>query len=50
MKGTQVRIAEGNNTAQYWTNLGSEESAIVIGPVSLHRSSAGPATGPFSTF
>ena len=32
---TQVRIAEGDNTALYWPNLGSQESAIVIGPVSL---------------
>ena len=32
---TQVRIAEGDNTAQYWANLGSQESAIVIGSVSL---------------
>ena len=31
---TQVRIAEGDNMAQYWPNLGSQESAIVIGPVS----------------
>ena len=30
----QVRIAESDNTAQYWPNLGSQESAIVIGPVS----------------
>ena len=35
---TQVRIAEGDNTAQYWPNLGSQESAIVIGPVSLFAS------------
>ena len=34
----QVRIAEGDNTAQYWRNLGSQESAIVIGPVSLFAS------------
>ena len=34
-KNTQVRIPEGDNTAQYWSNLGSQESAIVIGPVSL---------------
>ena len=31
---TQVRIAEVNNTAKYWPNLGSQQSAIVIGPVS----------------
>ena len=31
---SQVRIAEADNTAQYWPNLGSQESAIVIGPVS----------------
>ena len=44
----QVRIAEGDNTAQYWPNPGSQESAIVIGPVSLlHRSSAGPTTEAF---
>ena len=29
-----MRIAEANNTVQYWTNLGSQQSAIVIGPVS----------------
>ena len=27
----QVRIAEDDNTTQYWPNLGSQESAIVIG-------------------
>ena len=32
--GAQVRIAEAENTAKYWTNLGSQESVIVIGPVS----------------
>ena len=31
-------IAEGDNTAQYWPNLGSQDSAIVIGPVSLFAS------------
>ena len=35
---SQVRIAEGDNTAQYWPNLGSQESAIVIGPVLLFAS------------
>ena len=35
---TQVRIAEGDNTAQYWPNIGSQESAIVIGPVPLFAS------------
>ena len=30
----QVRIAEADNTAQYWPNLGSQQSAIVIEPVS----------------
>ena len=35
---SQVRIAEGDNTAQYWPNLGSQESAIVNGPVSLFAS------------
>ena len=35
---TQVRIAEGDNAAQYWPNLGSQDSAIVIGPVSLFAS------------
>ena len=35
---TQVRITKGDNTAQYWPNLGSQESAIVIGPVSLFAS------------
>ena len=28
-----MRIAEGDNTAQYWPNLVSQQSAIVIGPV-----------------
>ena len=37
-KTTQVRFAEGDNTAQYWPNLGSQESAIVIGPVSMFAS------------
>ena len=32
---SQVRNAKGDNTAQYWPNFGSQESAIVIGPVSL---------------
>ena len=35
---TQVRIAEGDNTAQYWPNLGSQESTIVNGLVSLFAS------------
>ena len=35
---SQVRIAERDNTAQYWPILGSQESAIVIGPVSLFAS------------
>ena len=35
---SQVRIAEGDNTAQYWPNIGSQESAIVIGPVWLFAS------------
>ena len=30
----QVRIDEADNTAQYWPNLGSQQSAIVVGPVS----------------
>ena len=34
MQDTQVRIAEADNTAQYWPNLGSQQSSIVIGPVS----------------
>ena len=42
---SQVRIAEADNTAQYWPNIGSQESAIVIEPVSL--SSAGPMTVAF---
>ena len=29
-----MRIAEADNTAQYWPNLGSQQSTIVIGPVS----------------
>ena len=28
-----MRIAKADNTGQYWPNLGSQESAIVIGPV-----------------
>ena len=31
---SQVRIAEADNMALYWPNLGSQQSAIVIGPVS----------------
>ena len=31
---SQVRIAAVDNTAQYWPNLGSQHSAIVIGLVS----------------
>ena len=31
---TLVRIAETDNTAQYWHNLSSQQSAIFIGPVS----------------
>ena len=31
---SQVRITEADNTAQYWPNLGSQQLAIVIGPVS----------------
>ena len=30
---TQVQIAEADNTEQYWPNLGSQQSAIVIGSV-----------------
>ena len=37
-KVSQVRIAEGDNMAQYWPFLGSQESAIIIGPVSLFAS------------
>ena len=33
-----MRIAEGDKTAHYWLNLGIQESAIVIGPVSLFAS------------
>ena len=29
-----MRIDEVDNTAQYWPNLGSQQSAIGIGPVS----------------
>ena len=36
---TQVRIAEADNTAQYWPNLGSQQSAI-----EMH------ITGPYVTF
>ena len=34
MKTPQVRIGEADNTAQYWPNLGSQQSGIVIGPMS----------------
>ena len=34
----QMRIAKADNTAQYWPNLGSQQSAIFIGPVSLFAS------------
>ena len=27
----QVRIAVANNTAQYWSNLGSQQSTLLIG-------------------
>ena len=33
-----MQIAEADNTAQYWPNLGSQQSAIVIGPVSPFES------------
>ena len=33
-----MRIAEGDNTARNWPNLGSQESAIIIRPVSLFAS------------
>ena len=29
-----MRIAEADNTAQYWPDLGSQQSAVVIEPVS----------------
>ena len=29
-----MRIAEADNTVQYWPNFGSQQPAIVIGPVS----------------
>ena len=32
--GLQVQIAEADNTTQYWPNLGYQQSANVIGPVS----------------
>ena len=35
---SQVRISEADNTAQYWPNLGNQQLAIVIGPVSLFAS------------
>ena len=35
---SQVRIAEADNTAQNWPNLGIQQSAIVIGPVSSFAS------------
>ena len=31
---TQVQIIKDDDTGKYWPNLGSQESAIVIGPVS----------------
>ena len=33
-----MRITEADNTSQYWPNLGSQQSAIVIGPVSSFAS------------
>ena len=48
MTRTQVRIAEADNTAEYWPNLGSQQSTTVIGPVPpVQRSSAGPTTATF---
>ena len=36
----QVRIAEIENTSQYWTSLGSQKSANVTGPISTFFKSA----------
>ena len=33
-----MRIAKAGNMAQYWPNLGSQESAIVTGPVARFES------------
>ena len=38
LERSQVQIAGGENTAKYWPNPDSQESAIVIGPVSLFAS------------
>ena len=35
---SQAQITEADNTAQYWLNFGSQQSAIVIGPVSSFAS------------
>ena len=36
--GSQVRIAGTENTAQYWTNLGSHKLANITGPISAFKS------------
>ena len=33
-----MQIAEADNTAQYWPNLGSQQTVIAIGPMSLFAS------------
>ena len=54
-----MRISEADNAAQYWPNLGSQQSAIAIGPVSPFASVKGfsrnlahyrPHTKPILTF
>ena len=43
---TQVRIAGTENTAQYWTNIGSHKLANVTGPISAFKSAqCCPSTG-----
>ena len=43
---SQVRIAGTENTAQYWTNLGSHKLANVTGPISAIKSvQCCPTTG-----
>ena len=46
---SQVPIVEADNTAQYWPKLGSQLSAIVIGPVSPFASMLGRRRRPLST-
>ena len=45
---TQVQIADADNMAQYWPNLGSNSRVLLLGKCRrLHRPSAGPTTAAF---